>query len=372
MLQRSIIRSRPLVSRLTCNSYSHTGPRLALTTSNRISLSSRLQPHAQTRAQSTTSIPAPSRTRPFYKSPIFTLPAVLLLAYTAYEYSTQPPYQPINPDTFTPYTITSSTSLSPTSSIITLRPKCNKPPPDSFWSSIEKAGIWSVQIKQPQLQIQREYTPIPNPHQSDENEIKLFVRAVSNGEVSPYLLSRKPGDVVEIRGPVISYSWAPPSQNGETQGDRQKVGDVVFIAGGTGIAPALQIAMHILRQEDGKKRNLTILYASRSSEETIIPNLKELEGLKSGKIKVDVKYFYDDKATFIKRSDIETALESFGRGEGKGRDVLFISGPEGFITHYAGKKGWEGGVETQGILGGIIGDILKKRKQGSTIEVMKL
>ncbi|KAF3920514.1 hypothetical protein ABW20_dc0108374 [Dactylellina cionopaga] len=94
-----------------------------------------------------------------------------------------------------------------------------------------------------------------------------------------------------------------------------------------------------------------------------------------GGVKVDVKYFHDDKASFITGPDIEAAIKILIQGSSSdaepraGRDVIMVSGPEGFVNHYAGKKGWKDGMETQGSLGGIVGEILKKRKQGSKIEV---
>ncbi|KAK6510689.1 mitochondrial Homoaconitase [Arthrobotrys conoides] len=388
MLQRSILRARPHLSqrcsRLPANlpgtRWNPIQTRLSTTNPR-----PRSSPRPSPQQQPPPPPPSQPRTRPFYTTPFFTIPTAFILGYITYTYTTTPtiPY-PINPYSFTPHVITSTTPLSPSSSLITLSPKYHSTPPPSFWSIINSEGLWSVQIKQPQLQIQREYTPLPetllsiNEHgkrdRNLDNKITIFVRAVDGGEVSPYLLSRKPGDVVEVRGPVITYTFKP-------EGIIQEDGDirnVVFIAGGTGVSPAIQLTAHLLSQytNDGMKRRMKILFASRTATEKILPQIQELETLRDGKggVQVDVEYFYDDKDTFISKPDIEAAvagLEMGGAGK-NGRDVIMVSGPEGFVNHYAGKKGWKDGLETQGVLGGVVGEILKSRKQGGRIEVMKL
>ncbi|KAK6541830.1 mitochondrial peripheral inner membrane protein [Orbilia ellipsospora] len=385
MLQRPILRCNSHLSISRCKLTTFCG-----------SLPSRPLKYAAPIRHFSSTSPSPNKSRPFYSSPFFAIPTAFLLGYITYTYTTKPPSLPINPYTFTPYTITSTIPLSPTSSIITLLPKRSSPPPPHFWSTISAAGLWSIQIKQPQLQIQREYTPLPaittltdnSPHQQDpkdENQLDIFIRGVNGGELSNYLLSLKAGDVVEVRGPVITYTWTPepPLQTPQEVNVKDSEGDVrnaVFIAGGTGISPAIQLAQHLLTRHhtDGKKRQLTILFASRSSTETVLPHLKALENLKqAGGVDVHIKYFYDNKGSFINKSEVESAIgglisASKDGSSTAGKDVILVSGPEGFVTHFAGKKEWKDGMETQGVLGGIVGEVLRGRKQGGKIEVMKL
>ena len=44
--------------------------------------------------------------------------------------------------------------------------------------------------------------------------------------------------------------------------------------------------------------------------------------------------------------------------EGAGKQVLMISGPEGFISKYAGTKQWSDGRERQGDVSGVIGSVM--------------
>ncbi|KAF3141670.1 mitochondrial peripheral inner membrane protein [Orbilia oligospora] len=362
MLPRSILRTRPHLpqrcSALTSNLPANRAPlnliqsiRLATTNFKPRSRPSHLSPPP----------PPPPRARPFYTTPFFTIPTAFILGYITYTYTTTPtiPY-PINPYSFTPHVITSTTPLSPTSSLITLSPKYHSTPPPSFWSIINSEGLCNGSGKR---------------DRNLDNKITIFVRAVDGGEVSPYLLSRKPGDVVEVRGPVITYTFKPE----ETVKGEEDIRNVVFIAGGTGVSPAIQLTAHLFSRytEDGIKRQVKILFASRTASEEILPQIQELQKLGDSEragIKVDVEYFYDDKDSFITKPDIEAAVAGLemGSGRGSGRDVIMVSGPEGFVNHYAGKKGWKDGLETQGVLGGVVGEILKSRKQGGKIEVMKL
>jgi hypothetical protein len=46
-----------------------------------------------------------------------------------------------------------------------------------------------------------------------------------------------------------------------------------------------------------------------------------------------------------------------------GKNVLVVCGPDGFVSHYAGPKVWDGGRETQGPLGGVAAQLLKQYPQ---------
>lgn len=64
---------------------------------------------------------------------------------------------------------------------------------------------------------------------SNETQLRFVIREMDGGEVSPWLKTRKPGDVVRITPP---FGWFRPGQ---------EIGDApfVFLATGTGVAPFL-------------------------------------------------------------------------------------------------------------------------------------
>lgn len=178
--------------------------------------------------------------------------------------------------------------------------------------------------------------------------------------MSRYLYSLKEGDVVEIRGPGVEYVYPPQGNN-----------KIVFIAGGTGIAPALQMAESLLLQEgEGSGREAEILWAVRHKEEAFGVMKKEIDSLTkrveaagSGR-KLVVRRFVDSEGGIGIR-DVEAAIVT----KGKKASVL-VSGPEGFIAWIAGPKDLSGGGEEQGVLGGLLKSVA--RKKGCNIEVFKL
>jgi hypothetical protein len=61
----------------------------------------------------------------------------------------------------------------------------------------------------------------------------------------------------------------------------------------------------------------------------------------------------DEEGTFIQSSDVQRLLQQSGSRTG-GRRILFVSGPDGFINHWAAPKQWKEGREVQGQLGGVL------------------
>jgi hypothetical protein len=295
----------------------------------------------------------------------------------------------LNPHTFTPYTLVEKQTVSPSSAIFTLRNRDGKPEPDSV-REVWKRSVWSVQIKQPQLQIARAYTPLPptqDKHKKGHDEpadIRLLIRQEEGGEVSTYLHRLPEESIIELRGPNTELELPVD------------IKEVIFLAGGTGIAPAMQIAqamgrrtgskMHILwanrrRDEciggvsDGKVDNTSIkgrkgwwqslIGFSEPAQETHVEDhssqskgaiVKELEALKDrGKAAtrgLSVQYYVDDEKSFIQPADLEKKIAR--TPQEKGSRLIMVSGPDGFIEHWAGKKQWVGGRETQGPLGGAL------------------
>lgn len=316
----------------------------------------------------------------------------------AYARSQAPDSGTLNPETFTKYSLVSREPVSATSSLFTLRPRY---PSDRNYDVYEDAwriGVWSVMFKQPQLQIGRDYTPLPTTAATslsvdEENDgyLRFFIRKDPFGEVSRYLHSLNVGADIEMRGPKIECIIPEETK------------DILFIAGGTGIAPALQAGYSLLNRTTRENRpRIHILWASRrredcvggvsdtpkapprrqswfsgwfgSSERTVpisqaVPAIsqdqptslivKELEALKEqypGQITVD--YYLDEENRFIGKDDISEFIRSTRPSEGSCKSkLILVSGPEGFISYMAGSKLWAQGKELQGPLNGIIKEL---------------
>ncbi len=74
----------------------------------------------------------------------------------------------------------------------------------------------------------------------DQGLLRFLIRTVDGGEVSHYLARLGLGDTVELRGPHLGFDV--PLRMGNA-------GQLVFLAGGTGIAPALQAIRAVLDRQ---------------------------------------------------------------------------------------------------------------------------
>ncbi|KAI0883176.1 uncharacterized protein GGS22DRAFT_168046 [Annulohypoxylon maeteangense] len=375
----------------------------------------------------------------------------------------------INTSSFSPFTITSKEQVSPTAFVITVRagdssPGENKPGSTASLKDAWAHGIWSVETKQPQLQIARHYTPLPSEPSNDEAELRFLIRKLDGGEMSTYLSKLDTGSQVHLRGPHPSF---------DVEKRLGSASNVVFLAGGTGIAPALQVAAKLLETPvpEEEKPYVSILWANRRSTDalgrgevsgaqgTVQGWVKSLRGdtadRKERRETVEqeeaslarqlremrerhpqrfrVAYFVDEEGGFIGAEDLQAALSppppsrtqsseessalsptrsirestpllppastcpwhsptlltklpdandasrynincTCARAAPKsyttahptakpGTNLVFVSGPDGFVGSYAGPKRWFGGGEMQGVVDGVLKRVLEEREK---------
>ncbi|OLN85034.1 Cytochrome c mitochondrial import factor CYC2 [Colletotrichum chlorophyti] len=388
--------------------------------------------------------PTPAHKKASFISPRY-LPVLLLLAIGGVAWDSQWLFPsetlPTDPSTqtalgsarkFVPFTVMARDPVSPTSFILTLKPpspsSSSTLPISSLWQIFD---LWCVEVKQPQIQVAREYTPLPSP---DPDTVRLYVRALQGGEVSTYLSRLAPGNTLELRGPHGEFDLRSRLSS---RGDR-----VVFLAGGTGIASALQAAHAVLALPEAP--SMTILWAVRGRDEVQhgnhvpapkprsswnpfsrsgpsphpevlsadlaapSPITRELLALKREHgDRLDVRVAVDQEGTSVHAADLAAALAQPGprtqtlgpthavegcgfhsqaahvgmvdgapnagkRGLFKesdcacshetapGKNVLVVSGPEGFVQAYAGAKIWRDGGQLQGPVGGMLGALRKR------------
>ena len=298
-----------------------------------------------------------------------------------------------NPLAFQPFVLKSKEPVSSTSSIFTLVPAAQS----LSWDLYDKAwskGVWSLRIKQPQLQIERAYTPLPPlPGEAEvpnQRELRLLVRQEPYGEVSGYLHKLPIGAQLDLRGPLVEFKIP------------EDVDEILFIAGGTGIAPALQVAhslyhkkrdshsppkMHVLwanrRREDcmggvNDSPNESPLWLTRwpfnltstkkfspqevsSGESSSSPLVRLLQFWKQRQVgQLSIDYFVDEEQNFINEKALKLCLQKLQDDFDKcpiRRKLILISGPDGFVKHLAGPKVWVNGREVQGQLDGLLSRI---------------
>jgi len=108
-------------------------------------------------------------------------------------------------------------------------------------------------------------------------ELELTVERLDDGEVSPYLVDElRPGDRIELRGPVGGYFvWTP-----------EVGGPLLLVAGGSGVVPLATMLRH--RVEVGDDTPVRLLYSSRTLEDVIYR--EELDRLAAEHDGLDVVY----------------------------------------------------------------------------------
>lgn len=433
----------------------------------------------RTKARAKSEERKPRRGRPLTILAITILGAALLSASTDVSNPLgRKPKGVLNGETFVPFKVVLTECTSPSTFILTVAAPAPERADNA--AAIRDAwahGLWSVEVKQPQLQIARNYTPLP-PAQTgaapaagggggggdggggaaEAEHLRFLVRRYDGGEMSTYLSRLRPGDDIWLRGPHLGFDVA--ARLGPAGGR------VVFLAGGTGVAPALQVARTALLcappSQAGGKLSVEIIWASRSRadcpgcprllgrrdgvkgggiwdrlasvaggpaapaggqdpeapEHPVVQELRELQVAYRGRgHELEFGCVADDEAGVISGADVTRAIEYCrtppppppaaagvpterapcyyhsqqllqhstqesdaelkaqggpGRAAGgcacggtsaNGKNLLMISGPDGFVSAYAGPKVWVDGAERQGPIGGLVRKLMQKSPQ---------
>ncbi|KAF4586060.1 cytochrome-c mitochondrial import factor CYC2 [Ophiocordyceps camponoti-floridani] len=314
----------------------------------------------------------------------------------------------LNRDSFTRCVVTRKDPVSPSSSILTV-----SAPPTSL------RGLWSVEFKQPEVQIARHYTPLPPYDDDDGRLLRFYIRSLPRGEMSSYLDRLRPGHHLWLRGPHPGFDVL------------RRLGSckrLVFLAGGTGLAPAMQAASTVLEHDDDPNTSATLLWAVRQHQEIqasaytpppwwklwlrrpspidldahvedatpIALQLRRMKNKYGPRLNIRIAIHSDGSA--FQTHDIEQALlrpsssdrstpTSNSRGcqchnqslhasasefqppndacqcqstADAGKNILIVSGSDGFVSHYAGPKVWARGLLTQGPVGGLVADLQRR------------
>lgn len=108
----------------------------------------------------------------------------------------------LSPSHFTPTTVTLNDTCGPDSKLLQLTIPPNLLPHPSSESF---APVWSVFIKDDDIQVERPYTPLEG---IDEHGRMLFwIKKYPKGEVGRWLHSKNVGEQIELRGPLKTWHW---------------------------------------------------------------------------------------------------------------------------------------------------------------------
>ena len=156
------------------------------------------------------------------------------------------------------------------------------------------------------------------------SRIELTVERIEDGEVSPYLTEElRPGDTIELRGPVGGYFVWEPGLGGP----------LLLVAGGSGIVPLM--AMLRVRAAAGSTANARLLVSSRSWDDVIYR--EELDRLSGNGLRVVHTLTRSQPpgwAGYARRVDAEMLAE-VGPGPAE-RPRAYVCGPTPFVEIVAG------------------------------------
>ncbi|KAI6117634.1 ferredoxin reductase-like protein, partial [Pisolithus croceorrhizus] len=165
-------------------------------------------------------------------------------------------------------------------------------PPDSIpMDSQESTPIWSVFIKDDDIQVERPYTPLEGVDES--GNMSFWIKKYEHGEVARWLHSKQVGSPIELRGPVKTWTWKDDTWD-----------DIIMVSGGTGITPFYQLLHHVFSKNVCKGR-LTLLHASKTPAD--LPPAHMMEFLHSVAEKHPDKFRF---RVFVDSLDVPQRLET--------------------------------------------------------------
>jgi ferredoxin-NADP reductase len=167
-------------------------------------------------------------------------------------------------------------------------------------------------------QAQRSYSVASAPNGP---RVELTVERIDDGEVSPYLTGEaRPGDVMELRGPVGGFFVWDPAPGGA----------VLLVGGGSGVVPLMAMARQ--RAADGDGVPTRLLYSARSWDDVIYRD--ELERLSGNGFDVVYTLTREQPAGwtgYTRRVDSELLAE-IAPGD---LALTFVCGPTPFVEAVA-------------------------------------
>lgn len=278
---------------------------------------------------------APSRTT-YLKYGTATAALGLLFASTGWLSSSKHEQQPLSYAYFTPLTIRSLQKVTADTSMVELEVPARLLPRLQEYPEPPDSPLQAIYIRQPELQIQRAYTPLSSvsfarggpSSEGDDRSLRLLVKRYNDGEVSTYLHRLQPGDSVFVRGPVRTWTlpqadeliFVSPAKSGLTGTSAKKQYSCITyidsqIAGGTGITPLAQL----LEQRDSLPDKVKVVYACSSPDLSL---LKHIPGAEKG-IKVQEVHGR------LRAQDIQKYV---GRPKPGTTQQIIICGPEGYVV----------------------------------------
>jgi NAD(P)H-flavin reductase len=149
---------------------------------------------------------------------------------------------------------------------------------------------------------------------ADTQQLELLVALEENGELGASLAPAEEGMLLDVEGPMGTFTFPEPPTSEW----------ILFVAGGTGIAPLRAMIDHVLRHHPAQR--MALLYSARRSDEfAFIDELRRHAD--DGRLQLHQTVTRDESMTWdggrgrIGRSHFETVLHA------PARTLCFVCGP---------------------------------------------
>ncbi|KAI8053220.1 hypothetical protein BDF22DRAFT_620080, partial [Syncephalis plumigaleata] len=193
--------------------------------------------------------------------------------------------------------------------------------------------------------------------------LHLAIRVYADGQVSRFVASKRIGERIEFIGPRLNnYGWQYTANQHQ---------HILMMAGGTGVAPMVQLLEYAL-MNDADTTRFTLIFAARNERDHLLSDtLDELARKHSSRLRV--RYLAEtvsaeSRTTWtggigrITESDIVDA--SVWQTDESRASLVIVCGPPGMMEQMAGRMRSE---VDPGLLGGLLAKI-----GYSTSQVIKL
>ena len=179
----------------------------------------------------------------------------------------------------------------------------------------------AVLIGAPGAQPHRPYSIACSPERAAETQtLELLIALEADGTLGPHLPDGgRPGSLIQVEGPLGTFVF-PVDLPQER---------LLFVAGGTGIAPLRSMIDHLLRKDPGN--GISLLYSARNSEEFAFN--EELRGHEErGRLELHCTVTRDDSATWagargrIGRTHFERVVHD------PTNTMCFVCGPRAMVN----------------------------------------
>ncbi|XP_045831711.1 NADH-cytochrome b5 reductase-like protein [Trifolium pratense] len=183
----------------------------------------------------------------------------------------------------------------------------------------------------------RPYTPISDPE--SKGYFDLLIKVYPEGKMSQHFASLKPGDVVEVKGPIEKFRYTPNMKK-----------SIGMIAGGSGITPMLQVIEAILKNSDDKTQ-ISLIYANISPDDILLQ--QKLDILAASHPNLKIFYTVDNPTKNWKGGVGYISKDMVVKGLPAPSDdtLVLVCGPPGMMKHISGEKAKDW---TQGEVSGIL------------------